>query len=420
MSNCVIRQLMFLLLALTAALSCHAQTLFIDDATVYTMGTPPMLQDADILIRNGRVIEVGRGLTAPVDATLIEAFRRPVTPAFFAGITALGLEEISLEDSTVDQTLQWEKMRPEFDVTPAYNPFSASIPVTRIEGYGWTLLSAGSSGSIIGGQGRAVLLDGAYDSYVSDPVLYVALGARTSALSGHSRAAQFMLLNQAMSEAGSEMAWTADALLTQPGRQALQGFKNSGVVVFNVERASDILQVLVFAAANNLNAVISGGTEAWMVADQLAESGVPVLLDPLINLPFTFDQLGARLDNAAILYDAGVTIAFISSDISPHNARKLRQAAGVAVANGLPHDAALAAITSNPAAIFGLPAGYGAITPDTTANLVLWSGDPLEVTTIAENVVLNGRLIPMVSRQTLLRDRYLPEIPGKPRAYIKP
>ena len=157
-----------------------------------------------------------------------------------------------------------------------------------------------------------------------------------------------------------------------------------------------------------------------MVADQLAESGVPVLLDPLINLPYTFDQLGARLDNAAILYDAGVTIAFISGDASPHNARKLRQAAGVAVANGLPHDAALAALTTNPASIFGLPDGYGAIMADTTANLVLWSGDPLEVTTLAENVVLNGRLIPMVSRQTLLRDRYLPENPGKPRAYIKP
>jgi len=229
-----------------------------------------------------------------------------------------------------------------------------------------------------------------------------------------------MLLNQALDEAGSAVAWTPDALLTAQGRQVLAGFNGSGVVLFDVERASDILQVLAFSAENNLNAVISGGTEAWMVADQLAESGVPVLLDPLMNLPVSFDQLGARLDNAAILYDAGVTIAFTAEGDSPHNARKLRQAAGIAVANGLPHEAALAGLTVNPASIFSLPAGYGTITPNTAANLVIWSGDPLEVTAIADQVVLNGKLIPMVSRQTLLRDRYLPENPGKPRAYIKP
>jgi len=239
-------------------------------------------------------------------------------------------------------------------------------------------------------------------------------------LSGHSRAAQFMLLNQAITEAGSTVAWTPDALLTVQGRQALAGFNGSGVVVFDVERASDILQVLAFASSNNINAVISGGTEAWMVADQLAESGVPVLLDPLMNLPVTFDQLGARLDNAAILHDAGVSIAFTGSEDAPHNARKLRQAAGIAVANGLPYETALAGLTVVPASIFNLPDGYGTITPDTPANLVIWSGDPLEVTTIAESVVLEGTMIPMVSRQTLLRDRYLPENPGKPRAYIKP
>ena len=412
--------LLVLLAALSAAASVQAQTIFINDATVYTMTTPPLLQDTDILIRNGQVVELGRGLAAPVDATLVEARRRPVTPAFFAGITALGLEEISLEVSTVDQSLQWDRMRPEFDVTPAYNPFATAIPVTRIEGYGWTLLNAGRSGNIIGGLGRAVSLDGGYDSFLSDPVLFIGLGSRTSAFSGQSRAAQFMLLNQALDEAGSAVAWTPDALLTAQGRQVLAGFNGSGVVLFDVERASDILQVLAFSAENNLNAVISGGTEAWMVADQLAESGVPVLLDPLMNLPVSFDQLGARLDNAAILYDAGVTIAFTAEGDSPHNARKLRQAAGIAVANGLPHEAALAGLTVNPASIFSLPAGYGTITPNTAANLVIWSGDPLEVTAIADQVVLNGKLIPMVSRQTLLRDRYLPENPGKPRAYIKP
>ena len=408
------------LFATMASFNLPAQTIFIDDATVYTMGTPPLLQDADILVRDGRVIEIGRGLSPPADATLIEGFGRPVTPALFAGISALGLEEISLEASSVDQALKIQGMRPEFDVSLAYNPMSTSVPVTRIEGYGWTLLGASRSGSIIGGQGRAVSLDGGYDAFLSDPVLFIGLGAETYTLSGNSRAAQYMLLNQAIAEANSEMAWTPDALLTAAGRAALAGIIASGIVVIDVDRASDIVQVLDFIAANDIDAVISGGAEAWIVAEQLAEAGVPVVLDPLLNLPGNFDQLGARLDNAAILNDAGVTIAFSASGDSPHNARRLRQAAGVAVANGLPHEAAIAAISVNPASMFGLPDGYGQLLVNTPANLVVWSGDPLEVTSLAETVVLNGRIIPMVSRQTLLRDRYLPRDPGMPRAYIKP
>lgn len=412
--------------ALLTAADTRAQTLFIHEATVYTMGSPPVRQETDILIREGRIAAVGSGLEAPAGATLIEAGRRPVTPAFFAGITALGLAEISLETASVDHALQADaplaviRPRPEFDVTPAYNPNSAAVPVTRIEGYGWTVLGAGRAASFIGGQGRAVALDGGYDSFLSGPLLFVGVGGATSALTNQSRAAQFMLLEQAVTESRATEAWLPDPLLTTAGRQAIGQFSETGRVVFMVDRAADILQVVAFAERHSWDAVIAGGAEAWMVADELAEAGVPVLVDPLLNLPGSFDQLGARLDNAAILHDAGVTVAFTGGGEAPHNARKLRQAAGVAVAYGLPHEAGIAGLTSNPAFIFGLPDGYGTLTEGAPANLVLWTGDPLEVTTIAETVVLDGRRIPMVSRQTLLRDRYLPENPSWPRAYIKP
>ncbi len=167
-----------------------------------------------------------------------------------------------------------------------------------------------------------------------------------------------------------------------------------------------------------LKPVINGGAEAWMVADRLAEAGVPVLINALENLPGSFDQLGARLDNAAILHAAGVTIAFSGGET--HNARKLRQLAGNAVAHGLPYEAGLAAMTVNPALIFELAEGVGVLESGSRADLVLWSDDPLEVTSVAEQVIIEGRLIPMVSRQTLLRDRYLPQNPETPRAYIKP
>jgi hypothetical protein len=404
------------------ALPVAAASLFINNATVHPV-TSPVLQKADIIITDGRIVTVGTNLSAPENATVIEAHGRPVTPALFAGITALGLEEISGEITSVDQALQWDplqnthRMRPEFDVTPAFNPHSVAIPVTRIEGYGWTLLSAERFSSIIGGRGRAVSLDGSYQNFLSDPVLFIGMGSAGSLLSGQSRAAQFMLLDQAMEESRSEMAWTPDPLLTAAGRRTLAGFSGNGIVVFSVHRASDIRQVLQLAHRHQFDAVIQGGDEAWMVAGQLAEAGVPVILDPLSNLPGDFDSLGARLDNAALLHQAGVSVSF-SGDGS-HNARKLRYAAGVAVANGLPFAAGLEALTINPASTFDLPEGYGSIAANAPANLVMWTGDPLEVTTLADAVILNGKNVPLVSRQTHLRDRYLPQNPQLPRAYIR-
>jgi len=408
-----------------AASQLQADSLFINDATVYPVSSP-MLQKADIIVTDGLIISVGANLNAPANATVIEAHGRPVTPALFAGITALGLDEISAEIGSVDNALQWDplqntqRLRPEFDVTPAYNPHSAAIPVTRIEGYGWTVLSAGRFSSIIGGRGRAVALDGSYENFLSEPLLFIGMGEAASLMSGQSRAAQFMLLDQAMEEAtSSSMTWTPDALLTAAGRRTLMSYSGNGSVVFGVERASDILQVLQLAERHQFDAIIYGGTEAWMVAEQLAEAGVPVILDPLSNMPDNFDKLGARLDNAALLHQAGVTIAFSADSDSPHNARKLRQAAGIAVAYGLPFAAGLEALTLNPASIFSLPAGHGSIAANAPANLVMWTGDPLEVTSLADAVILNGQNIPMVSRQTLLRDRYLEQNPTLPRAYIE-
>ena len=387
------------------------------------MGIRPMMQDADILVRDGRVQALGVGLDAPADATVIEAEGRPVTPGLFAGITAHGLVEISLveessDDKFVEDKVAGERMRPEFDVTRAYNPASTTIPVTRSEGLTWSLLGAGMGGSIIGGQGRSVSFDGGYGSFVGDNMLFVNIGGGAAAKSGGSRAAQWMLLEQAVAEARSELEWQPAPLLTPLGRIALAGYLDGGKVVFTADRASDILQVLTFSNKHGLAPVITGGAEAWMVADQLAEAGVPVLLDALLNLPGNFDRIGARLDNAALLHTAGVTIAFAGA--GSHNARKLRQVAGNAVSNGLPWDAALAALTVNPAIIFGLQAGFGKIEPGSRADLVIWSGDPLEVTTAADQVIIGGQAVDMVSRQTLLRDRYLQENPALPRAYIKP
>jgi len=401
------------------ATAAQAQTIMIRGATVHTMGKDGVLKNTDVFISAGKIQKIGKDLPVPQDIYVFNAEGKPLTPGFFAGITSLGIEEVSAVSESVDGSLALKEMRPEFNIIPAYNPHSSLIPVTRIEGFSFTLLGAGTKGSIFGGQGRLVALNGGYESFIGSSVLFINVGRDASALSGGSRAGQWMLLHQAMQEADNPPASNEARLLTRNGRNTLSAYAENGMkTVFNVDRASDILEVLRFAESYGLSPVISGSAEAWMVAKQLAIAKVPVLLNPLTNLPGNFDSLGSRLDNAAILEAAGVTIAI--SGAGSHNARKQRQMAGNAVAYGLPHEAGIAALTSNPAQIFGFTDDQGIIRRNKPANVVLWSGDPLEVTSVAEVVIINGELVPMESRQTKLRDRYLPENPDMPRAYIKP
>ena len=405
--------------ALAFSTATAADELFIRGATVHTLSEAGVLENSDILVRDGTIAAIGQGLSAPAGAEVIDAAGRPVTPALFAGISVIGLSEVELEASSVDSAIEGlaaPYMRPEFNVVPAYNPNSSLVPITRVEGFGFTLLGATAGDSIIAGQGRMVRLDGGYRSFVGDEVLFVVLGSSGSELAGGSRAAQWMQLEQALAEAERAPRDGEPMLLTRQGRETLKRFTRGGTVVFKVNRASDILQTIDFAQRHGFKAVIDGGAEAWMVAEELAAADVPVLLDPLVNLPGSFDSLGARLDNAALLYAAGVDIAF--SGAESHNARKTRQLAGNAVANGLPWEAGLAALTASPSAIFGVD--NGRLREGAKADLVLWSGDPLEVTTAADAVIMGGRLDDMTSRQTRLRDRYLPESPAMPRAYIKP
>ena len=143
-------------LALAAALASTsfaalAQDVLIRNATVHTAGAQGTLKNTDVLVRNGVVQAVGTALAAPAAATVVEADGRPLTPAFFGGITEIGIEEVSGESSTVDAavTLEDQPMRPEFDVTLAYNPASVVIPVARVEGIGFTLLAAATGAVLV-------------------------------------------------------------------------------------------------------------------------------------------------------------------------------------------------------------------------------------------------------------------------------
>ena len=413
------------------AFGAGAQDVLIRNATVHTAGAQGTLQNADVLVGGGKVRAVGVGLSAPTNTQVIDAQGRPLTPTLFGGITKIGLEEVSGEKSTVDETLalgsdtKQMTVRPEFDVTLAYNPESVLVPVTRIEGIGWTMLGVGTAtgGSIVAGQGGVVRLDGSPDP-IGPRALFVELGNDALALSGNSRAAQWMILDQLIDEVRGRIAPDSHAaLLTPAGRATLARYlAGGGRIVVSVQRAADIRQLLRWAARHKLRIAIAGGAEAWKLAPQLAAARVPVFVDPLANLPADFDEVGATMENAARLRAAGVAVGFSQSGDGSHNARKVRQLAGNAVAAGLPWADGLAGLTSVPAEAFGVAAEVGRIAPGQRADLVLWSGDPLEVSSVALQVWLDGRAIPMRSRQTELRDRYLrglvpAESGGLPRAY---
>jgi hypothetical protein len=399
---------------LACAGSAGAQDLLVRNATVHTATARGSLEATDVLVRDGRIAAIGKGLSAG-NATVVEADGRALTPALFGGITGIGIEEVSGEGSTVDASLSLAAppamaVRPEFDVTLAYNPGSVLVPVSRIEGIGFTLLHAGATrgGSIVAGQGGTVRLDGSIDP-LGPKVLFVALGAENAGLTGDSRAAQWMLLDQLVDEANGRIApESRHSLLTPAGRATLKRFLDGrGLWMVEVDRAADILQLLRWSKRHDIEVAISGGAEAWAVAPQLAAAGVPVFVDPLANLPGSFDTLGASMENAARLHAAGVRVGFSQSGDASHNARKVRQLAGNAVANGLPWDAGLAGLTSVPAQVLGVDGSIGTIAPGMRADLVLWNGDPLEVNAVADQVWLDGRAMPMRSRQTELRDRYL-------------
>jgi imidazolonepropionase-like amidohydrolase len=406
-------------LGVLTSLPLAAAPVLIKNATVHTAGSAGVLQHTDVLISDGRIAELGRDLKAPAGAEIIDAAGKPVTPGLFGGFSHLGIEEIGLEPTVDDFSLKLGSMRPEFDVTAAFNPESAVLGVARLGGITFAVISATAEpggkgalgGTIIAGQGSVAQLDGVI--VPKSHALFVDVGGDASALSGGSRAAEYMLLDQAISEVRSPKSLLPNdqRLLTPAGRQTLQEYLDGhGIVVFDADRASDIRQVIALVKREKLHAVIKGGAEAWRVAPDLAAAHIPVVLDPLQDLPESFDIVGATLENAARLNRAGVKIAFSLGDPQPHNIRKVRQTAGIAVAHGLPWEAALAALTSNPAEIFGVASRNGTIARGHPADLVLWSGDPLEVTSLAQRVFIEGQSQPMQSRQTALRDRYLEKL----------
>jgi imidazolonepropionase-like amidohydrolase len=419
-----------LTLAIAAFLSATAfgEVIAVTGGTVHTMGERGTLQGATVLIRDGRIAAVGTDVAVPAEARRIDARGKVVTPGIIDAHGQIGIEEIPGVEQTVDAASSERRFTASFDVVDAINPRSVVIPVNRIEGITRAVVAPThtSGGSLIAGRGAIIALVHPTDYVTRSPAaMYATFGEWGARLSGGSRGVAMLHLREAFEDARDfaanraafEQRGRRDYALSRLDLEALQPVVAGELpFVLGVNRASDIRAALRLAGDYGLRLVILGGAEAWMVADEIAAAGVPVLINPLQNLPDSFEILGATLENAARLHAAGVTIAFASGQT--HNARNVTQHAGNAVAHGLPWDAAMAALTVAPARIWDIGDRVGRLEPGLDADVVVWDGDPLEVTTYADHVLIRGIEVPMHSRHTRLRDRYLNlEDQTVPRAY---
>lgn len=382
------------------------------------------MAEVDLVLRAGRIEAVGKGVSG-AGCTRVDAAGKTITAGFVDPYTSLGLVEISGEDSTVDTELKalhqddQSAIRAAVRASLGYNPRSIAIPVTRLHGV--TSAVVVPTGGIVSGDAFWVDLAGeSRAAIVREPIGMVAnLGARSE-----SRASGMHVFDLALKEALLWMKQTgpggpkadkrqrADFATPIVDLEALGPVVRGEIpVIANVNRAADIESLLALTEGTQVRFVLVGGAEAWMVAKALAARKVPVIVDPLLYGPGGFDQLRARPDNAALLAAAGVPV--LMSVMNTHQTRKLRQVAGNAVREGLRWEDALLAVTERPAAAFGL-AEYGRLEAKAVANVVVWSGDPFELSTQAERVYIRGVEVPKTSRQTELRDRWRRITPEAP------
>ena len=389
-----------------------AQTIAITGGTVYPV-SGPKIENATVLIRDGRIAAVGTNVAVPAGATRIDASGKWVTPGLIDGAGQMGLREIGAVQNTSEFTLRGNEVAAAFNVLEGINPASTLIAVNRMEGVTTSL--AVPTGSLIWGQAVLIDLDGATIEAmrVKSPAAMVAdLSEGAKDAGGGSRAGVAQRLRRVLDDAREYATRRADYRRSQiqplaasaADLEALQPVLRGELPLLVVaNRRSDIETALRIAKEYKLRLILAGGAEGWMIPGEIATAGVPVLVEPMDNIP-TYDALGIRYENAPLLAKGGVKVALMET--ATENTRDLRQQAGNAVASGMAWEQALRAVTLTPAEILGVADRYGSLDAGKVANVVVWTGDPFDFATGVEHVLIRGRDIPLRSRQTELLERY--------------
>jgi imidazolonepropionase-like amidohydrolase len=428
-------------------------------------GSDPII-GGTVVVRDGRVVAAGSGVRVPANAEVIDASGKWVTPGIVAGFSRLGLAEVDLgADGSDDTETGGSPFSAAIDVAPAINPKASTIAVSRADGVTRAVVAPVAGKSIFGGQG-AVIDTGDDMSAVlrSRAFQFVELGEAGAGRAGGSRSASFALFRNALREAeqlsrrvgpltvgreepdartlpiarnpnesrlySSDAGRAEDVLLTRFDAAALVlVLRGQQLLLVHVERAKDILNVLGLRREfPKLKIALVGATEGWTVADRIADSGAWVIASALNDLPASFEMLAATQSNIGRMRAAGVKVAIgMIDDNDTRYVRNQRQYAGnlVALAKvpgaaGLSWGEAFAMISSQPAEAVGLGGEFGSLAAGRRGDVVIWSGDPLELSSAAEAVWIDGVRQPLENHQTKLRDRYRSlERKTLPEAYRK-
>ncbi len=424
-----------LLLCATAllAMPAFADTFALTGGTVAIGDGSQPIPHGTVVIRDGRVIAAGANITVPAGARVIDVSGKWIAAGIVAGFTSEGIVEGEGIEETYDGAPGKSVFNAAIDVAAAINPTNQSIAVDRAWGVTRALVSPEAGNSVFAGQGAVIDL-GADDTPVTRPraLQYAELGEDGANKVG-SRPAAYVMLHDALAQAkeaarGGDWGRSKNSLITRTDAAALVPVIEGRMpLVVHVERASDILQVLSLGQAYPaLKLVLLGASEGWIVAPKIAAAHVPVIAAALGDLPGAFERTAATESNVGRLERAGVTVAISTVDVSTEGGqRDLRQYAGnlVGIArvpgmSGLDWGAAFATITSGPAAVIGMDGEIGSLRPGRRADVVVWDGDPLELSSAPVAVWIDGVQQPITNRQTRLRDRYLnPQEGALPKAY---
>lgn len=408
----MIRRLLLCAVALGAASFASAQTVAVYGETVWTGTSQGTLTNGVVVIENGRITAVGpSGTRVPAGAEEVRA--KWVTPGLISAFSRTGLSEVSGVDDTNDSGASSSPFSAALNAADGFNPDATPIAITRLEGFTRLAVAPQAQTKLFGGQGFLADTSGLTGSVFRERAFaFIVLGESGASLSGGSRPAAWAALRGAFDDvrffAARFMTHNEGNVLTRMDAQSLMpAVKGDQLILFQASRASDLNAIMDFKEENlSIRVAIVGADEGWRVAKRLAAMDIPVIVDAFSNLPASFSQLAATGQNAKRLAEAGVTVAIVHLDNDGHQARLATQVAGNAVANGMDFDDAMRALTTAPAEIFGMT-GLGVLAPGARADVVAWDGDPLEVTSAALAVYIDGEAQPMESRQTKLRDRYI-------------
>lgn len=414
--NTVVALAIALAIVVTGADS--AEIIAIRNAQIHTItgvDYSDVIENGDIIVSDGVIVAIGQNLPMPEGAAVIDASGRVVTPGIMAPWSHLGLMEIGSASEANDASPDWGfPYGAALNARDAYNPFSTLIPVSRAGGFTRALSAPAPGESMFGGVGMVIDLSGTRGSITkAGAAQSVVMGSAGASRAGDTRLGSWLVLREALSAAQKYAADPDDygmrphdeRFMPADLRALAPVLSGEQPLIISVNGSSEILNVIQLKEEFGLNVIIYGGREGWQVASELANAEIPLIIDPLANLPSQFDSLRATLFNAARLHQAGVMFGF--SGPGSHHLHHMPKSAGVAVANGLPYGAALAAMTIAPATMFGLDDQLGSLEVGKTADIVVWTGDPLELNTRPSTVLINGQVMSLETRQTKLRDRYL-------------